>query len=86
MYVQTAFLPRRHVSERVCAHESVCANMSKIEGWGDCKNREIDTANVTNGGGTKAERSEKKDRGGGEKRLDIWLLEFNKTLKERKRR
>lgn len=34
-------------------------------------------------GGTKAARSEKKDRGGGEKTLDIWLLEFNKTLKER---
>lgn len=32
--------------------------------------------------GTKAERSEKKDRGGGEKRLDIWLLKFNNTLKE----
>lgn len=34
-------------------------------------------------GGTKEERSEKNDRGGGETRLDIWLLEFNKTLKER---
>lgn len=35
------------------------------------------------GGGTKTERSEKNDGGGRDKRLDIWLLEFNKTLKER---
>lgn len=38
------------------------------------------------GGGdthTTIESSEKKDRGGREKTLDIWLLEFNKTLKER---
>lgn len=33
-------------------------------------------------GGTKAVRSERKDRRGGEKRLDIWLAEFNKTLRE----
>ena len=47
-------------SERVCAHESVCANTSKIERWGDCENREIDTANETNGGNKGREIREKK--------------------------
>lgn len=52
---------------------------------GVCENRERGTTNeMKQTGGTKAERSEEKDRGGGGKRLDIWLLEFNKTFKERK--
>lgn len=50
---------------------------------GIAENRETDTTNETNGGNKGREIREKKDRGGGEKRLDIWLLEFNKTLKEK---
>lgn len=51
----------------------------------DWENRKRDTTNeMKQTGGTKADRSEEKDRGGGGKRLDIWLREFNKTFKERK--
>lgn len=46
--------------------------------------REVDTTNETNGGEQRQRDQREKDRGGGEKMLDTWLLEFNKRLKEKK--
>lgn len=79
-------IPHTHthtVSPCACSWRLCVKTWVKLRA-GDCENRERDTTNeMKQTGGTKAERSEEKDRGGGGKRLDIWLPEFNKTLKER---
>lgn len=67
---------------------SVCENMKKTE-WAVRTEKQIPIMKQTERGrgkdrGEQRQRDpRKKDSGGGEKRLDIWLLKFNKTLKER---
>lgn len=89
LYGSTCYLLAFTVNERlVCV---LCAQTWVKLRDGDCENRGTDTANETNKeeeGGNKGreirDKKQKKEDEGGEKSLDIWLLEFNKTLKERK--